>query len=193
MASRLSPDLAAGIPSSIDQASLLEGLQVLVVDDDADSRDLITAVLSSCGASVLSAASAAEARTFLKLFQPQVLISDLRMPEEDGYTFLERLRRSGSVQHLYNQLPAIAWTACAMPEDCSRALLAGYQRYLSKPADLDELITAVADVTGRLGSVPCCKCRNPFPLREHCAVPTINVQIRPLVTQLKSWLPLIAS
>jgi PAS domain S-box-containing protein len=123
----------------------LSNIRVLVVDDEADSRDLIKRVLQSCRAQVMTAASAVEAMSMLG--GADVLLSDIGMPEIDGFEFLRRVRTHVSPE--IRKLPAIALTAFARSEDRTRALLAGYQVHLSKPVSSAELIATVASVSGR--------------------------------------------
>jgi PAS domain S-box-containing protein len=121
---------------------LLAGLHVLLVDDDQDTLDLLSAALSQRSAEVTAVSSAAAAFEAIKGFRPDVLISDIAMPGEDGYRFLERVLALKIVP----EIPAIAITAYAKQEDKERALAAGYQRYLSKPVELGEFIAAVAEL-----------------------------------------------
>jgi CheY-like chemotaxis protein len=114
---------------------------VLVVDDDPDTLDVTSVTLGGYGADVRSAHSANEALAMLQMFTPDVLVSDLAMPEKDGYAFIAEVRaldRPGA------RVPAIALTAQARPEDARRALREGFQQHVSKPVDPDELAEAVA-------------------------------------------------
>jgi CheY-like chemotaxis protein len=127
----------------------LEGLRVLVVDDEADTRELLAAMLKSCGAHVIQAASAAEAFEQMERARPDVLVTDIGMPEEDGYSLLARIRalppeRGGGI-------PAAALTAYARAEDRVRALRSGFQMHVPKPIEPAELITVVANLAGRIG------------------------------------------
>ncbi len=133
-------------PLEGDRKPDLTGLRILVVDDEPDSRDLIKRVLQSCHAEVKTAASAAEALPMLS--GADVLLSDIGMPDVDGYEFLRRIRTQGSPE--IRKIPAIALTAFARSEDRTRALLAGYQVHISKPVSASELIATVASVTGRM-------------------------------------------
>ncbi|HEY0372527.1 MAG TPA: PAS domain S-box protein [Thermoanaerobaculia bacterium] len=126
-----------------DSCGDLEGLRVLVVDDDDDSRMIVRRFLEDCGGVVTSAESAAEALARLATEPFDVLVSDIGMPGEDGYTLIHKVRASG------NAIPAVALTAYARPEDRVRATEAGFQAHLSKPADPAELIALVANVAGR--------------------------------------------
>ena len=118
---------------------LLE-VRVLVVDDDAETRDVIGAVLQQAGADVALAASADEARVQVTRQQPDVLIADIAMPVEDGYKLVESLRASGV------RTPAVALTAFARREDADRARSAGFQVHMPKPVDPGRLVTIVASL-----------------------------------------------
>jgi CheY-like chemotaxis protein len=120
---------------------------VLVVDDEADTRELLRAVLTRCGAEVRTAGSAREALAELERFRPEVLISDIGMPGEDGYELIRRVRelpagRGGDV-------PAVALTAYARAEDRLRVLRSGYQMHIPKPVELAELVAVVASLVRR--------------------------------------------
>ncbi|HEY6230269.1 MAG TPA: ATP-binding protein [Pyrinomonadaceae bacterium] len=123
----------------------MQGLRILTIDDEADTRDLVRAVLESCGAEVLTAASAREGLDSLSRWNPHVLICDIAMPEEDGYSVIRKVRQSASTANL----PAIALTAYVRVEDRMRALDAGYQMFLPKPVEAEELRSTVASVAGR--------------------------------------------
>jgi signal transduction histidine kinase len=128
---------------SIHCAPILDGLRILVVDDEADTRELIAAVLSQCGAKVKSVGSAAEALVTLQGWMADLIVSDIGMPEEDGYSLIRKVRQLGS--H-YSQIPAIALTAYAGIEDQTRVLSAGFQLHIAKPVVPDELITKIANI-----------------------------------------------
>jgi signal transduction histidine kinase len=125
----------------------LKGLRVLVVDDDTDSRAVIAEMLLQFGAEVLTAASANDALQALELWSPDVLLSDIEMPNEDGYSLLQKIRskdgKSGGL------IPAAAITAYGRSEDRLRVLRAGYQIYLPKPVDPHELALVVASLAKR--------------------------------------------
>jgi CheY-like chemotaxis protein len=123
--------------------SALRGVRVLVVEDDADARTLLTRSLLKAGAEVLDAASVSIALELLPAFHPNVLISDLGMPDQDGYDLIREIRARGLTP---GDLPAIALTAFARNEDEERSLLAGFQVHLAKPVDQNQLIAAVASV-----------------------------------------------
>jgi signal transduction histidine kinase/DNA-binding response OmpR family regulator len=127
--------------------SLLDGLRVLVVDDEVDTCDLVAAVLARGGAEVRTAATAAEALEALERWIPDVLISDIGMPFEDGYTLIKKVRELDAKQPGW--IPALALTAYASVEDRMRALSAGFQMHMTKPLDPNELLTVVATLGGR--------------------------------------------
>lgn len=131
----------------------LTGLRVLVLDDDADTRDLLERVLAHAGATVFVSASSSEAIALLEHEAPafDAVISDIGMPGEDGFAFLRRMRQVHEVQGLPRRVPAIALTAFARSEDRTRALRAGFQAHIAKPAEPEELVACVASLTGRSG------------------------------------------
>ncbi|MFC5547492.1 ATP-binding protein [Massilia aerilata] len=124
----------------------LNGVDALVVDDDRDNRELINRILTDCGATVTVAASAREAFARFKESAPNLLISDLGMPEVDGFELLDWVRHLPREQG--SQVPAIALTAFARSEDRLRALEAGFSAHISKPVEPSELIATVASVVG---------------------------------------------
>jgi CheY-like chemotaxis protein/two-component sensor histidine kinase len=130
----------------------LAGTKVLVVDDDADARALIERILAEPGAEVSTAASAAEALSVLRRQRPDVLLSDIGMPGEDGYELIRRVRALGAEEG--GQTPAVALTAFARSEDRRRALLSGYQMHVAKPVDRAELLAVVASLCGRVAPPP---------------------------------------
>lgn len=125
----------------------LAGLHVLVVDDEADARDLLAVVLKSCGTMVTTASSAADALAAVKSVKPEVLISDIEMPGEDGYSLIARIRALKPEEG--GQTPAIALTAHARIEDRLRALSAGYQMHVAKPVEPAELVVVLASLAAR--------------------------------------------
>ena len=125
----------------------LEGLRILVVDDEVDARELVTVMLSRSGAVMKAAASASEAIEIIENWLPDVLIADIGMPVEDGYGLIKRLR--GLPKERGGLTPALALTAYARTEDRVRALSAGYQVHLSKPVDRAELSAVVARLAER--------------------------------------------
>ena len=125
----------------------LDSVRILVVDDHDDGRTLTTLVLTQTGATVEAVASAREALQLLDVQWPDVLVSDIGLPDEDGYSLIRQIRlrereRGGS-------LPAIALTGYARADDRQRALAAGFQAHVAKPVEPAELIATIAEVTGR--------------------------------------------
>ena len=129
-------------------ATDLAGLKVLVVDDEADTCELLRSLLSKCGAEVSAARSASEAFRLFKLVHPDVMVSDIGMPFEDGYELIRKVRSLPELNG--GKVPAVALTAYARPEDRMKALRAGYQMHVAKPIQLDELVSIVASLTNRL-------------------------------------------
>jgi signal transduction histidine kinase/CheY-like chemotaxis protein len=124
----------------------MERLQVLVVDDEADARELVAYVLEMCGIAVRTAASAAEALATLESFRPNVVISDIGMPDEDGYALIRSIRTL--TDETLRSIPAIALTAFARNEDRTRALVEGFNMHLAKPVEPAALVKAVSDLAG---------------------------------------------
>jgi CheY-like chemotaxis protein len=122
---------------------------VLIVDDEADARVLLKAMLAPCGAEVIDCASAAEALAEINRSKPDIIVSDVGMPGEDGYMLIHRVR--ALAPEAGGKTPAIALTAYARTEDRIRALMAGYQVHIPKPVDLTELAVAIASLAGRTG------------------------------------------
>ncbi|OYD93100.1 response regulator [Nostoc sp. 'Peltigera membranacea cyanobiont' 210A] len=122
----------------------LTGLDILVVEDDDDTRFFITTVLEMDGATVIAVISAADARNVLSELQPDVLISDIGLPGEDGYTFISKLR--ALKPNNSGRVPAIALTAFADSEARIRALEAGFDTHISKPIAPEELVEIVANL-----------------------------------------------
>jgi PAS domain S-box-containing protein len=133
----------------IGEIARLEGVRVLFVDDDADACTAISCILNETGAVVKTALSVNAALGIIEQFKPQVLISDIGMPEQDGFELIREVRARG---YSYQAVPAIALTALARPEDRRRALLAGYQVHLAKPIDAGELSATVAALIGHTAS-----------------------------------------
>ncbi|MBN3944459.1 response regulator [Nostoc sp. NMS9] len=119
----------------------LTGIRVLTVDDDPDARELLTVLLAEYGAQVLTVASATEVLANLESFQPDVLISDIGMPEVDGYSLIQQIRALTAEKG--GKIPAIALTAYARVDDYQRVINSGYQRHVTKPLDPEELVQAV--------------------------------------------------
>ncbi|MBD0388545.1 MAG: response regulator, partial [Nostoc sp. C3-bin3] len=125
----------------------LDGLRVLIVDDEADARHLLTTILGQYGAQVMAAPSASDALLAVQQFRPHILVSDISMPQEDGYTLIRQLRALPTDQG--GGIPAVALTAYARATDRTQALLAGFQLHVPKPVNPAELAAVVANLTGR--------------------------------------------
>ncbi|HSN85969.1 MAG TPA: ATP-binding protein, partial [Thermoanaerobaculia bacterium] len=137
-------------PGLLSDTTLLAGIHVLVVEDEHDTRELITTALESCGAEVTSADSVSAAMAALEASDrrlPDVLVSDIGMPGEDGYSLIRRVRSRQPDQG--RELPALVLTAYARAEDRLRALAAGFNTHLPKPLDPGELVQTVAGMVGR--------------------------------------------
>jgi signal transduction histidine kinase/CheY-like chemotaxis protein len=134
----------APVARILDPAHRLDGRRVLVVDDEPESRDLLAHVLEHAGATVATASSAGEAWAVLQSDAPDVLVSDIEMPGEDGYTLIRRARDLSTVQ--LRGMIAVAVTAHARPKDRVRALQAGYQWHLPKPLEPAELVSVIASL-----------------------------------------------
>lgn len=131
----------------VDFSPALSGLRVLLVDDDPGARELLTTVLSQCGVEVTAVESAAQGLAAVKRLKPDVLLSDLEMPDEDGYSLIRQVRSLDLDEG--GGVPAAALTAYTRPQDRKRALLAGFQVHISKPVEPDELTAAIASLAGR--------------------------------------------
>jgi PAS domain S-box-containing protein len=141
-----SADHAADDAGAEVDPSALAGVKVLIVDDEPDALDLLRRQLSDCQADVVTAATAEEALRVLAEAHPHVLVSDIGMPDRDGYWLIAQIRlREVTSGH---RMPAIALTAFARPEDHTRAIDAGYEHHLPKPADPVELVMLVAALAG---------------------------------------------
>jgi PAS domain S-box-containing protein len=144
------PATRVGTPAALDFVPVdLAGLRILVVDDHDDARELIARVLGECRAEVVLCASAAEALEVLERRRPAVIVSDIAMPEMDGYEFLRRVRGRDDDAA---RIPAIALTAFARSEDRTRALRAGFLAHLAKPVEPSELVASIASAAGRFAS-----------------------------------------
>src|SRR5262249_11435421 len=132
----VAPEMPRRLAKEPESRQPLNGVRVLLVDDDHDSREVVRFLLSRSGAQVEAADSARQALELLGRQRLDVLVSDIAMPEEDGYTLLGRVRAGeGGQPHV----PAIALTAYSAPEDRERVLSGGFQAHVSKPVELDEL------------------------------------------------------
>ena len=140
-AADLPPHAPAGAAQP--RGALLDGGRLLIVDDDADARDMVATIFDAVGAIVLSAASATEALAVIPSFHPHVVISDIAMPGMDGYQFIRELRSKGPP---YERMCVVALTAYGGSAARDAALGAGYDRYLAKPVVVDQLIATVTSL-----------------------------------------------
>jgi CheY-like chemotaxis protein len=132
----------------------LNGLRVLVVDDEKDARELLQTVLEQCQANILTASSAAEAFEKVQEFNPHIIVSDIGMPGEDGYKLIRKIRAREKKENL-TRVPAVALTAYARVDDRMKALAAGFQMHVPKPvepAELAAVITSLTDWEGEQNS-----------------------------------------
>jgi signal transduction histidine kinase/integral membrane sensor domain MASE1/CheY-like chemotaxis protein len=142
------PDVETGRDQTLAAVTgLLEGLEVLAVDDDADARELVAAMLGRDGARVVTACSVDEAMVCFEQRRPHVVVADIGMPGQDGYSLLDRIRKAEPTGS--PRVPVVALTAYARPEDRTRALAAGFQEHAAKPVDGD----ALARIVARLGQI----------------------------------------
>src|SRR5437762_4174437 len=130
------PELAVAPSSGLD------GVRVLIVDDEADTREVLSVLLAGAGGEVRTSASAAEALATLARWQPDVLLADIAMPGDDGYALLSTVRSLAPTRG--GEIPALALTAYAHPQDRERALAAGFLDYLVKPFEPPALVAAIA-------------------------------------------------
>ncbi len=135
---------ASPVQTAPQESFNLSGIRVLAVDDDADARDLVVFLLEDCGASVTAVANAGDALKVLTQSVPDVLLSDIGMPDTDGYMLMRQVRTLPPEQG--GQVPAIALTAYAGEIDYQQALAAGFQRHICKPFDPEKLVQAMLDV-----------------------------------------------
>ncbi|MGH9904840.1 MAG: hybrid sensor histidine kinase/response regulator [Pyrinomonadaceae bacterium] len=149
MAERAEP-LRSGLSSDNLRHELqpLDGLRVLLVDDEEDARQIISTVIARTGAEVKACESASEALDLLVQWRPDVLMSDIAMPDEDGYSLIGKVRSLSREQG--GETPAAAFTAYARDEDRKRALDAGYQMHISKPVSSVQLVSMIARLAGRV-------------------------------------------
>lgn len=119
----------------------LSGMKILVVDDQLDARELLEFILSGAGAEVLSAGSAADGLSLVKSSRPDVIVSDVGMPDRDGYDFIRDVRNLAAASG--GEIPAVAITAFARGEDRTKSLIAGFQAHVAKPVEPRELVAAI--------------------------------------------------
>jgi len=140
------------IQAQLNGSELLKGVCVLLVDDQPDARELLSLVLTHAGAETTAAASSEVALEMLVQHRFDVLVSDIGMPDEDGFTLINRIRSLSTEEG--GSIPAVALTAYATDEDRTRVLAAGFGEHLSKPVEPTELIAIVASLAGRAVSSP---------------------------------------
>jgi CheY-like chemotaxis protein len=128
-------------------SSALSGIRLLVVDDDPDARELLASILKQSGAELVTADSTTQAIDCYNTEKPDLLISDIEMPGEDGYSLIRKIRKIESEQGGW--MPAIALTAHARAEDRVRALAAGFQSHVAKPVEPAELVATISSLTRR--------------------------------------------
>ncbi|MGH9767886.1 MAG: ATP-binding response regulator, partial [Blastocatellia bacterium] len=126
----------------------LDGVRVLLVEDNPDTLEMLKFIFDKSGAEVIAAASVNEALEALERFRPDALVSDIAMPDQDGYDLIRQVRSREPERG--GKIPAIAVTAYADALDRVRGLAAGFQMYVAKPVDPDELIAVVASLTGQI-------------------------------------------
>jgi hypothetical protein len=131
--------------NQMDDKQNLGGVRVLVVDDDLDTLEMLKVILQNRGADVDTASSAGNALEALERSLPDAIVSDIAMPEQDGYELIELIRRRGPERG--GNIPAVALTAYARVEDRVRAFRAGFQMYVPKPVDSNELVAVVTNLT----------------------------------------------
>jgi CheY-like chemotaxis protein len=132
---------------SLPGVSRLDGLRVLVADDDGEAVELAQTILAGAGAEVRTCTAAAEALELLRRWRPDVLVSDIEMPGEDGYSLIRKVRALGAEEG--GDTPAVALTAYGRTQDRMRSLAAGFNMHVPKPVDPGELTTIIASVAGR--------------------------------------------
>jgi CheY-like chemotaxis protein len=142
--------VASSLPPAPQAAGKIQGTRLLVVEDDASTRETLTEVLTQAGADVRGADGGAAAMLVLNDFRPDVLVCDIAMPEEDGCALLRRIRARGPGRG--GDVPALALTAFAGDDDRRRTKEAGFETHLVKPVDIDQLITAVLSLLPRQGN-----------------------------------------
>jgi len=131
-------------PGAFASATILKGLRVLVIDDEEDARELLSIALTQTGAEVKTAATSRAALNILNHWKPNVIVSDIGMPGEDGYDFIRTVRAREAEDG--GTIPALALSGYARPADAARARLAGYQMHIAKPVLPSDLVIAIANL-----------------------------------------------
>jgi PAS domain S-box-containing protein len=138
-------------PIAPPRPSNLVGIRVLAVDDEADAREMIKTLLETCGADVLTASSAKEGLEVLAGWKPHVIVCDISMPEEDGYSFIRKVREAERNNGV--NIPAIALTGYVRIEERMRALEAGYQMFVPKPVEASELVSIITGLISKTAAL----------------------------------------
>jgi CheY-like chemotaxis protein len=136
-------DRSSTRPESNDSPNL-QGFRILAVDDSSDTRELLSAVLGGCGATVTTAASVREALDVFFVWKPHLIVCDIGMPDQDGYMFIKAIRQLSREEG--GDVPALALTGYVRVEDRTRALQAGYQMFVPKPIEAGELCALIANL-----------------------------------------------
>jgi CheY-like chemotaxis protein len=139
--------MGSGTMSVMRDTQRLDDLRILIVDDEEDSRNLVAFILRDVGAAVEQAQDAQEAYEIVKRWSPDVIVSDIKMFDEDGYTFMKNIRAQAPREG--GQIPAVAVTALSGEAVRSTALRSGYQDVVHKPVNSAELIAVIASLSGR--------------------------------------------
>jgi CheY-like chemotaxis protein len=142
---RAQPETNSHQQVSFDCPPQLNGLRVLVVDDETDARELLKNVLEQCNVEVITASSASEAFKAIEESSPHIIVSDIGMPGEDGYDLIRKIRGRERENKL-KRIPAVALTAYARVEDRMRALSEGFQMHVPKPVEPAELAAVIANL-----------------------------------------------
>jgi len=138
--------VADGGHAAAPSKAVLLGLRILFVEDDTETQEIVRLALEESGAIVSAAVSMREALDRIDAFRPDLILSDIGLPEEDGYALMRAIRSRG------RQIPAIALTAYTRPEDKQTALAAGYWHHMAKPIDVTELVTTISAVAAMRGN-----------------------------------------
>lgn len=155
LAAEAPPDVIEPVPAAVPEGNgvpagaseLFAGLRILLVDDEADARELVSAILTRCGSEVKCCESAAAALEAFRSWKPDLLVCDIGMPDEDGYSLIRKLRKLKTKRA--KEVPAIALTAYATDDDRERAFAAGFQVHVAKPIEPEALLRSIAGAAGR--------------------------------------------
>ena len=130
----------AGLGKAMKDRAILDGIRVLVVEDDKDTRDLLQFLLESHGATTIPADNVMEALEMLRMNRPDLVLTDIGMPDYNGYAFIAAIRKQ---QSPFQKIPVIALTAYSTPADRDTALISGFDEYLAKPFEPEELLSTI--------------------------------------------------